>query len=151
MNIGYVQFIAGTGGIVGQDVWATIDRELHIHSPELAKEMQLLVQNLTPIRTGALLMDIAYDAYLTEGFPEIAWVYAETIAQQAFWNRVYVQYQEGGPLGEHTYTNDPHEMFFDTANGDGLDLVYAWAGPIIQDALYQCSIGTGVHWSATHP
>jgi hypothetical protein len=71
-------------------------------------------------------------------------VYAENIAQEAFWNRVYVQYQEGGLLGTSTYTNDPHEMFFRTAVGDGLALTEAWAEMCVAEAIGFSVAGTGV-------
>jgi hypothetical protein len=138
----YIGIIAGTGGIMKVDIWATIDEQLHEHTVELGLGLQDMVRELTPILTGALIMDIAYEAY-TDG-PDLAYIYAEDIAQEAFWNRVYAQYQEGGPLGEHTYTNDPHEMFYETAVGAGNDYAQAWAALYVNEALALCVAGAGV-------
>jgi hypothetical protein len=142
----YINLVAGTGGIINTDVWATIDEQLHAHSDELGQTLQTLVQNLTPIRTGALVMDISYEAYLDPGGvgADIAYVYAEEVEQQAYWNRVYVQYQEGGILGEPTYTNDPHEMFYGVATGDGLDQTQMWAETWVQYAIDLCLAGAGI-------
>ena len=139
---GYVSVIAGTGGIIGQDIWATIDERLHEHTTELGLGLQEMVRELTPILTGALIMDISYEAYA--GGDDLVWVYAEDIAQEAFWNRIYVQYQEGGPLGEPTYTNDPHEMFLETAQGAGADYAQTWAELYVAEALGLCAIGAGL-------
>lgn len=141
---GAVNIVAGTGGIVGQDIWATIDERLHEHTPELGAGLQDMVRELTPIRTGALIMDISYEAYPDPGNDDLVWVYAEDIAQQAYWNRVYVQYQEGGVLGEETYTNDPHEMFFETASGAGLDYTTVWAMVYIYEGIFLCMAGAGL-------
>lgn len=142
----YVEIIAGTGMLTKCDLWGTIDEQLHEHSPELGAELQAYVRNLTPIRTGALVMDIAVEAYPDPGGAgsDLVYVYAEDIAQEAFWNRVYVAYQEGGPLGLHTYTNDPHQMFYDTATGDGLALTEVWALTYITLAETMCLGGAGV-------
>jgi hypothetical protein len=131
---GYVEIIAGTGSIIKSDMWGTINKNLHERAPELGKAIQDYVDELTPIRTGALIMDITFVTY-PEDNKDIVLVYAENIAQQAFWNRIYVQYQEGGPLGEHTYTNDPHEMFFETARGAGLDFTNTWAEKVVLDSM----------------
>lgn len=146
MPRGYVEIIPGTGFILGQDISATIDEQLHEGSPELGLALKDFVQELTPILTGALLMDISFEAYPDPGGPgsDLVLIYAETIAQEAFWNRIYVQFQEGGPLGEHTYTNDPHEMFFETSRGAGLDFVRIWAEARVQMAVDLCLAGAGV-------
>lgn len=144
MNEAFLSLIPGTGMILKQDVWGTIDEQLHENTPELGDGLRDLVRNLTPIRTGALVMDISYEAYTQPGDSDLLWVYAEDVAQEAYWNRIYVQYQEGGPLGVHTYTNDPHEMFFQTAQGDGLVLTTGWALLHIQEALVMVEAGAGV-------
>jgi hypothetical protein len=140
----YIDIVAGTGMIMGQDIWGTIDEQLHEATPELGLGLQDLIRELTPIRTGALLMDISFEAYTDPGDSDLVWMYPEDTAQEAFWNRIYVQYQEGGPLGEHTYTNDPHEMFYETATGAGLDFTKSWAELHIQEAIDLCMAGAGV-------
>lgn len=140
---GYVEIIAGTGGIVGQNIWGTLDEQFHADAADLGKTIQGFVDNMTPIRTGALVMDITYEEFGT-GNKDIVRVYAENIEQQAYWNRIYVQYQEGGPLGQHTYTNNPHEMFFETAQGAGLAYTELWAGRNANIAIARCIVGAGI-------
>src|SRR5260221_478476 len=143
----YIQIIPGTGMIIGQDIGATIDEQLHEHSPELGLVLKDLVQNLTPILTGALISDITYEAYPDPGGfgqSDLVLIFSETLAQEAFWKRVYVAYQEGGLLGLPTYTNNPHEMFWETASGAGLDFVKLWATMYVQVAIDMCVIGVGV-------
>ena len=143
----YVDIIPGTGFILGQDLGATIDEQLHEHSPELGLALRDFVQELTPILTGALISDMSYEAYPDPGGggqTDLVYIYSETLAQEAFWHRVYVAYQEGGPLGLPTYTNAPHEMFWETASGAGLDFTKTWAETYIQVAIDMCIIGIGV-------
>lgn len=144
----FVEIIAGTGGILDVDIWGTIDERLHEHTPELGLGLQDMVRELTPIRTGALIMDISFEAYTDPGGDDLVWVYAEDTAQEAFWNRIYVQYQEGGPLGEATYTNDPREMFFETATGAGMEYAQGWALLYINEALMMVGGGAGVPWGS---
>ncbi len=144
---GSVEIIAGTGGIINCDIWGTVDEQLHEHTPELGAALQDFVRELEPIRTGALIMDTSYEAYLNPGDSDLVWVYAEDIAQEAYWNRIYVQYQEGGILGEHTYTNDPHEMFYETSIGAGRDFTEIWAEKYVNLGLDLCAGGAGLPWS----
>lgn len=151
MEIGNVEIIAGTGMIMGVDMWGTIDEQLHEHSPELGEELRDLVREKTPILTGALVMDMSFEAYpdpqgMTGGEDDLVWVYADETMQQAFWQRVYVQYQEGAPLGEHTFTNDAREMFYMTAIADGLAATQVWALKTIFLANELIISGAGVPW-----
>lgn len=145
---GSIDIIAGTGQIIGTDVWATVDEQLHDHSPELGEGLRDLVRAKTPVDSGSLLSDITYEAYPDPGGAgmesDLVWVYAETIQQEAYWNRVYVQYQEGGVLGQSTYTNAPHEMFFSTASTDGLEMAAEWATTWVDYADLLCVSGAGV-------
>jgi hypothetical protein len=141
---GYVSIIAGTGGIIGQDIDATIKQQMHMDADNLGKGLVALVDILTPVLTGALLMDMSYDIGAIWGPDDIVFAYAESVAQEAYWNRVYVAYQEGGQLGLPTYTNDPHQMFLDTAEGPGLALTETWAMTNVLIALARCRIGAGV-------
>lgn len=147
MEAGYVDIIAGTGFLIKQDIWGTIDEQLHENSPELGAGLQDFVRDLTPIRTGALIMDISVESYPQPGGDDLVWVYAEDIAQEAYWNRVYVQYQEGGLLGLATYTNDPHEMFYGVATGEGLEYAQWWAEKTIGWANELLLSGAGVPWT----
>lgn len=151
VDAGYVELIAGTGGITECDLWGTIEEQLHDNSKDIAEILQALVRAKTPIMTGALLTDINYDYYTQTDTEDIAYVYAEQVEQQAYWNRVYVQYQEGGLLGEQTYTNDPREMFFLTAITDGPLWIGLWASAIIAHAETMCDAGVGVPWKGGVP
>jgi hypothetical protein len=149
METGSVEIIAGTGGILNTDIWATIDEQLHENTPDLGQNLTELVQEKTPVRTSALQMDMTYEAYPDPqgaggGEGDLVWIYAEDANQLAVWSRVYVQYQEGDPLGVPTYTNPPREMFYLTATTDGLPVVETWAQYWIQEALDMCAGGAGV-------
>jgi hypothetical protein len=151
MDLAGISIIAGTGMIMGADVWATIDEQLHDHTPEIGEDLRTLVRAKTPILTGALFIDMSYEAYTNPqgygaGESDLVWIYSEEIEQQAFWDRIYVQYQEGGALGEHTFTNAPREMFFKTASTDGLAEVIMWAEKWVSYANLLCVSGAGVPW-----
>lgn len=148
MIAGGVDIIAGTGGIIHQNIDATIKRELHDHSPELGQTLVDLVVEKTPIRTGALQSSIWAE---TGGGPggygmadDLVYIFAQDLPQLMQWKRVYVQYQEGDPLGLPTYTNAPREMFWLTATTDGLDMVKVWALYYASVALGLCALGVGV-------
>jgi len=133
----------------GQDKWATIDEQLHENTPELGDALVPLVQAKTPILTGALSSDMTYEAYENPeppamGEEDLLYVYAEGSEQIAAWDRIYVQYQEGGALGLPTYTNPPREMFATTAETDGLAVAVEWAVEWIDYANLLCLSGAGV-------
>lgn len=140
----YIDIIAGTAGIIGMDVNATIDEVLHDHSDELGQTLADLVKAKTPVDTGALESDITFENYPDPGGDDLVYIYSETGEQIQAWDRVYVEYQEGGPLGMATYTNDPRLMFLDTAQGDGVVATEAWAQLYIQEALDMCVGGAGI-------
>jgi hypothetical protein len=151
VEVGYVEIIPGTGYIMGMDIWATIDEQLHAHSPELGQTLVPLVQDITPVRTGALQSSVTYEAYpdpqgYGAGQSDLVFVYAEDAEQLAAWKRVYVQYQEGPPLGLRTYTNPPRQMFLQTAQGMGYTETADWAVHYVQTALDMCAGGAGVPW-----
>jgi len=149
MNVATIGIIPGTGFIINSDIFKTIDETLHQHSPELGMALKDMVQAITPIQTGALISDITDEEYTSPGGyvlgeSDVVWVYANDVAQQAYWNRYYAPYQEGGVLGLATYTNAPREMFFTTATTDGLDFVGAWAEIWVGEALSISAGGGGV-------
>jgi len=149
VEVGSVEIIAGTGLIIHVDLWATIDEQLHEHTPELGLGLQELVIQRTPFLTGALQADIQYEAYESPGGygmegSDLVYVYAANMEQLLAWARIYAPYQEGGPLGLPTYTNDPREMFYLTAKTDGLALVETWGNYYVNVALGMCAMGVGV-------
>jgi hypothetical protein len=157
MEAGSVSLIAGTGDILKTDIWGTINERMHEHSPELGEALVKLVQEKTPQLSGSLFSDMTYEAYtnpdegIDVGESDLVWVYAEGIAQEAYWNRIYVQYVEGGPLGEPTYTNPPREMFFLTATTDGLAEVQVWGEFVVAEANLLSVSGAGVPWAQPGP
>lgn len=133
----------------GMDKWATIDEQLHEHTPDLGALLVPLVQAKTPVLTGALQSDMTYEAYTNPEEPgmdeeDLVYVFAEGAQQMSAWQRIYVQYQEGGPLGLPTYTNPPREMFLTTAETDGLEATTEWAITWIEYANLLCLSGAGV-------
>ncbi len=148
---GLVEIVAGTGGIIGQNIDKTIAVTLYAHSPELGDTFLHLLRPITPFLTGALVSDLTYDAALTpagltgsSGKDEILSVFALGFDQLAEWGREYVQYVEGPPLGLPTYTNQPRHIFIDTAEGEGLLATEVWALLYVQEALDLCAIGGGI-------
>lgn len=134
----------------GQNKGATIAEQLHEHTPDLGDVLVPLVQDKTPMLTGALQSDMTYEAYTDamsspdEGDDDLVYVYASGSSQIAAWSRIYVQYQEGGPLGLPTYTNPPREMFLNTAETDGLAATTEWAVEWIDYANLLCLSGAGI-------
>lgn len=144
MATGGVEIIAGTGGILRANIGATIDEQLHEHTPQLGEVLVELVQAKTPVRRHALIEDVAFEAYPDPGDSELVFVYAGEEHQLGAWHRVYAQYQEGPPMGLDTYTNPPRHMFAGTAEGDGVGFVEDWAVTYVQLALDMCAGGAGV-------
>jgi hypothetical protein len=144
VEVGSVEIIAGTGGIMGVDIWATVDERLHERSPRLATELRFLVENKTPVWTGALMEDVQEESYPAPGGDDLVWIYSANEEQLIAWNRIYVEYQEGGPLGLPTYTNDPRQMYYDTAAGDGLLATEFWALEAVNEAMDMVVGGAGI-------
>lgn len=149
MIVAGINIIPGTGQIIGQDLWATIEHELRGHASELGKALKDQVHTKTPVLSGSLQDDLTFSATDAPGGyalgpDDLVYVYAEGVEQQAYWNRIYVQYVEGGPLGMPTWTNPPREVFYETAMGEGLDTTTVWADIYVQEALDLCAFGMGV-------
>lgn len=140
----YVDLIAGTGGIIKTDIAATVDEVMHKNSDVLGQTLADLVKEKTPVDTGALESDITFESYPDPGGEDLAYIYSDTGEQIAAWDRVYVEYQEGGPLGLATYTNDPRLMFLLTAEGDGLVAAEWWGALSLQEAIDLCLAGAGI-------
>lgn len=147
MIVGSISII-DPANYAGQNKWATIDEQLHEHTPDLGDVLVPLVQAKTPVLTGALQSDMTYEAYPDPEEPggeeDLVYVFAEGSEQIAAWDRIYVQYQEGGPLGLPTYTNPPREMFLNTAETDGLAASAEWAVEWVDYANLLCLSGAGV-------
>lgn len=115
-----------------KNVQMAVYEKLHDEADQLGEELVPLVQDKTPVDTGALVSSITY-------FPlsgqEILEVYAASGPQMAQWSRYYVYYQEGPPLGLATYTNGPRQMFLQTAEGDGLAATESWGMLVVMQAI----------------
>lgn len=143
---GLVEIMPDTGGIIGQDIDATLNMILHDETQLsiLGLGLQILVQDKTPVDTGALFDSIQYESQTDVDDPELLTVFADEGPQIMEWSRVYVEYQEGGILGTATYTNPPHEMFELTSEGDGVYFTEGWALDAIGLGLAMCIAGAGV-------
>ena len=110
---------------------------LRAHSPEIAQQIETRIRARTPRLTGALREAVSSNPYTNEvnGLNPVMLVrwYADDGPQLEVWGRVYVEYQEGEPLGKRTYTNDAHQMFEDV-EVDDIPLIQAWAEAVVQDA-----------------
>jgi hypothetical protein len=122
---GYVNLTIAKSGIFSTGADQKIKDQLHADSANLGVILGLLVEARTPVDTGGLLSDITFDP--NPGGDDIVLIYAGDTGQMASWNRIYVQYQEGPPLGVSTYTNPPRNMFQFTATTDGLVATETWA------------------------
>lgn len=125
----------GDIGLFTGNLAATIDERLHEHAPELGELLVELVREKTPERRGALREDMTFEAYPDPGDSDLVFVYASGSQEMAVWRRIYVQYQEGEPLGQHTYTNAPRQMFLQTAEGDGVGVTEDWALTYVNEAI----------------
>ena len=139
-----IEFIAGTAGIIHQNIDATIRDYLHQDAQTPGDAIKDLVTSKTPVLTGALISDYDLEITADHQADDIVIVYPHDDEQIAEWDRVYVQYVEGGTLGEATFTNPPREMFQTTADTDGLAFTEAWAQVRIQMALDACAAGSGL-------
>jgi hypothetical protein len=120
-----------------------LNHELHAKAPELGVILGGLVQDKTPVLTGSLRDDVTYEAAYSDSDPQLVLIYTSGVHQTETYKRAYVTYQEGPPLGEHTYTNPPRQMFLLTAEGDGRDAVEIWAQFVVQDAIAMTGLGAG--------
>lgn len=106
---------------------ARIMKAWHADSETIASQEVEAVKERTPVRTGALHASV--DATWTpDSFRKsnLATVFFNEGNQLAEWNRVYVAYQEGPPLGLATYTNGPRHMLYRAPAEDAAGIL-AWA------------------------
>lgn len=123
---------------LGAQIRIAIPKDLEDKKPEMVQAlrdsvgeiMPVVVSNIqdrTPKRTGTLASSVT----AREGdVPTLASFYAEEGPQLDEYRRVYVQYQEGPPLGISGYTNGPFQMF-ERVSIDDLSAIDAWARAVI--------------------
>jgi len=128
-----------------QDWAGTVSRELHATSQDLVDMIAVAVMDkITHADTGTLASSVTGDANTDNtADPELAFIYEDEQAQIDAWGKVYVQYIEGGPLGEPSWTiSSPDEMFERTADED-LSLFEDWAASALEAAGLRIASGTG--------
>jgi hypothetical protein len=118
-------------GLMSEDIAGEMEDQLRLYAGDLADIEGFNIAARTPVRTGALQSDITEQANVSDTI--LAYVYFDTANQLDQWDRVYVQYQEGGILGMKTYTNPPRLMVASAVTEDipaiekwGNDVLTAW-------------------------
>lgn len=139
-----IELVAGTGKIIGQDIFETINQSLHEGSPELAQMEQQSTQARTPVLTGALQSDVVGIEQTDPSNLELALINAANKGQLDEWGRVYDIYVEGGELGAPSPTiHSPAEMFGKILTDD-IAQIEQWAKDWSDKALDLCALGKGV-------
>jgi len=125
---------------------AALLNALRFNSPDIAAQIEDRIRERTQRMTGALAESITGQAYTSTVSGNrtvmLAMWYANDDPQLSEWNRVYVQYQEGPPLGESTYTNPPHQMF-EQVEIEDLGLIQTWAEAAVQNSVDGLLGGSG--------
>jgi hypothetical protein len=117
-------------GLLTENIAGEMEDALRLHAGELADLEFYNISARTPVRTGALLSDLQEQANVSGSI--LAYVFYGTSNQLDEWNRVYVQYQEGGLLGAPTYTNGPHMMVFRALTED-IPAIEEWGNGVLND------------------
>lgn len=109
-----------------RDLGAEVLSGFYQDQESLASVVNANIQALTPVLTGALRSSEKYDINHDPSDPTLIRFYADKAEQLAQWNRVYVSYQEGAPLGQSTYTNAAHQMYYSQATYESIDELLEW-------------------------
>jgi hypothetical protein len=117
-------------GLMSDGIAGEMEDALRLHAGDLADIEYYNISARTPVRTGALLSDLQEQANVSDTI--LAYIFYGTENQLDQWDRVYVQYQEGGILGRPTYTNDPHEMVY-SALTDDIPAIEEWGNKVLND------------------
>ncbi len=140
----YIDIAPGTGQIIGQDIWATINQVMHQNTPEVAQMEQASVQQRTPVRTGALQSDVVGIEQTDPDDDELALINSAQQNELDQYGRVYNVYVEGVPLGHTSPTIlNPAQMYNDILTSD-IPQITNWAQTYAQEALDLCAKGKGV-------
>ncbi len=110
-----------------------VQAALHGNSAVLALEEAQRVRDRTPVLTGALRSSVDYRNYPKRTSKQLVKVWYEDEPQLFTWKRVYVDYQEGPPLGLSTYTNAPHQMLY-RAEAEDAGAIQQWADETLAQA-----------------
>jgi hypothetical protein len=117
-------------GLLSANIAGEMEDALRLHAGELADIEFANVSARTPVRSGALLQDLQEQANVSDSI--LAYIFYDTTNQLDEYDRVYVQYQEGGILGMATYTNPPRLMIFSALTDDIAD-IEAWGNQVLND------------------
>ena len=100
------------------------------------------VRARTPVDRSGLIDDIFAVVHHAVDERTLIEINSGSENQLAAWNRVYVQYQEGGALGLPTWTNPPRTMYHQVTTTD-LPQITKWAEDAVNVALSRVVNGTG--------
>jgi hypothetical protein len=117
-------------GLMTENIAGEMEDALRLHAGDLADIEYANILARTPMRTGALAADLTEQANVSDTI--LAYVYYGTENQLDQWDRVYAQYQEGGILGQATYTNPPRLMVFSALTDDIAD-IEAWGNQVLSE------------------
>lgn len=106
----------------------------HNEAFELFKAEKMLIQGRTMVKKGGLVSDIMTEVNPNPNDSLLGKIYSGTENQIAAWNRVYVEYQEGGALGLETYTNPPRLMYTKVTTSD-MPIIQAWADQTVEKII----------------
>jgi len=130
---------------------AALLNALRFNSPDIAAQIEDRIRERTQRMTGALAESITGVPYTSAVSGARSVMLAKWFAneddQLSEWGRVYVQYQEGKPLGEHTYTNPPRQMF-EQVEIEDLGLIQTWAEAAVQNSVDGLLGGSGTETTA---
>jgi hypothetical protein len=117
-------------GLLTDNIAGEMEDALRLHAGELADLEFYNISARTPVRTGALLSDLQEQANVSNSI--LAYIFFGTSNQLDEWDRVYVQYQEGPPLGASTYTNPARQMVTLSVTED-IPAIEAWGNGVLED------------------
>ncbi len=117
-------------GLLTSDLAAEMEDALRANADSLTELEVFNITARTPIRTGALAQDLTGQTNPSADI--LSYVYFDTENQLDEYDRVYVQYQEGGILGAATYTNPPRLMVASSVTDD-IPAIEAWGNQALTD------------------
>ena len=117
-------------GLLTSDLAAEMEDALRAAADDLTQLEVFNITARTPIRTGALAQDLTGQTNPSADI--LSYVYFDTENQLDEYDRVYVQYQEGGVLGLATYTNPPRLMVASSVTDD-IPAIEAWGNQALTD------------------
>ncbi len=114
-----------------------LEKELHMQSSGLARDLVARVQQrmrerfISGYSTGAAEEDVSFRYNTDTRQARVVTLYSGTENQLAQWNRVYIAYQEGPPMGKETYTAGMRHVYYDTQTED-MPLLDEWAWEVAE-------------------